>query len=132
MRGGVLEARSARRRAVAKDRTVSESGPADARRAGVLGKAEQLGGTLAQVVGAPGAGDEVSFDLLGARGIVIARDVPEPAPATHREVVRIQLAAGNARKSEPLEKLEGVVVGEVQIGRGIVVIRPLALDLEGD
>ena len=49
MRGGVLEARSARRRAVAKHRTVSESGPADARRAGVLGKPEEIGGALAQI-----------------------------------------------------------------------------------
>jgi len=49
MRGGVLEARSARRRAVAEVRTKSESGPADARHAGVLGKPEKIGGALAQM-----------------------------------------------------------------------------------
>jgi hypothetical protein len=98
MRGGVLEARSARRRAVAKVRTGSESAPADARRAGVLGKPEEIGGALAQIVGAPGAGDQASVDALGARGIVITRDVPEPASAAHRELVRVELAPEDARK----------------------------------
>ena len=108
-----MEARSACRRAVAQVRTRLKSGPADARRAGVLGKPEEVSGALAQIVGAPGAGDQATVDALGASGIVIARDVPEPASAAHRELVRVELAPEEARKSEPLEELAGIVVGEV-------------------